>query len=115
MACQLCHRAFPSTSAGWSTASTDIVEQPTPNRCTQVACMACGTVQCHGNGSARGACRECRFGMLPGWSGNAAGQPCRYRGCPNPAVYLDLPGGKARACKVHGDRILERRFQSRVK
>ena len=110
MACDRCNRAFPLAEAGWIGASNDVVEPGIPgNRCVQVACMACGTVQCHGNGSARGTCGTCRYGMLPGWSGNARGQACSYKGCPEPAVYRDVGRGKDRACKAHGDRILAQR------
>jgi len=53
--------------------------------------------------------------MLPGWSGNNDPArewvkviPCSYKGCKEPAVYRDLPGSKKVACKMHGDKIIER-------
>lgn len=90
--------------------------------CLQVRCLACGTEQCHLNGASKGACKHCSYGMLPGWSGNNnPDQPghypsssfrndvlCQYKGCTEPAVYTALPGAKDKACKVHGDAVIER-------
>lgn len=94
--------------------------------CVQVACLACGAVQCHSYGLGRGACHVCHHGMLPGWSRNnnppdpATGRPmypnamektsvlCTYKGCGEMAVYNNLPGAKPYACKPHGDAVLAR-------
>lgn len=105
-ACDTCFRAFRSD---WTGCNGEVVSPPTATRCTQVACMACGTVQCHANGSARGTCRTCHRGMLPGWSGNQPGQACSYKGCKEPAVYRDMPRGKSRVCATHGAAMLQRK------
>lgn len=81
----------------------------TPGTCQQVACLACGTVQCHSNGTARGTCRHCYFGRLPGWSFSHAPKVCQYKGCVQAPVYAWLPGSKAHCCKAHGDQVLARR------
>jgi hypothetical protein len=90
--CDLCHT--------WRT---------TPGRCQQIACLACGTVQCHSNGTARGCCKACYFGRLPGWSFNYVPATCQYTGCTAPNVYAFLPGSKKHCCKHHGDQIIARR------
>lgn len=94
--------------------------------CVQVACLACGAVQCHSRGLGHGSCHECHAGMLPGWSRNnnpidpatlrpmypLAGEKtsilCGYKGCGEMAVYNNLPGAKPYACKAHGDAVRAR-------
>jgi hypothetical protein len=98
-ACVVCQRWCPS---GWWR-NPESAEQ-----CGRVTCLACGVTQCHGNGSRNGCCRECHYGMLPGWSSSGEGYACSYAGCKSPAVYAYLPGGKRYACKAHGDKRLKR-------
>jgi hypothetical protein len=81
-----------------------------PGQCEQVACLACGAVQCMGNGSCRGTCAICYFGMLPGWSGNDQGRPCAYKGCANKIVSRYAPR-KGRVCLEHLNRILGTAYQ----
>lgn len=102
------------------------VWNPDGRTCEQVACLACGTVQCHSHGRARGTCRSCLYGMLPGWSGsnNPEGPHryvgaiarndilCSYKHCGEPAVYRGLPGARAIACRAHGERVIARRKKS---
>ena len=80
----------------------------TPGHCQQIACLACGTVQCHSNGSARGCCKVCYFGRLPGWSFMGHPRVCTVKGCTAEPVYAYLPGSKKDCCKAHGDAILGR-------
>lgn len=49
--------------------------------CEAVACMACGVVQCMGNGP---SCAICYRGLLPNWSGTT--RPCGYKGCKQQAI-----------------------------
>jgi hypothetical protein len=107
MACELCHRWCPSEY--WA---AEI--KATPTACAQVRCMACGTLQCHGNGGARGTCKHCWFGRLIGWSFSSEPATCQYKGCKEPAVYAYLPGSKPHCCKAHGDAILARRASKRA-
>ncbi len=79
-----------------------------PMQCVQTACMACGVVQCHKNGLARGCCKYCRYGRLPSWSFMGHPSTCMYKGCTEPAVYAYLPGGKHDCCKAHGLAVLAR-------
>ena len=79
--------------------------------CKQVACLACGTIQCFSNGTARGCCRSCYYGRLPGWSHRVA--TCEYKGCNAVAVYSYLPGNHHNACKTHGGLVLDRQRQQR--
>ena len=81
----------------------------TPGRCLQITCEACGTIQCFMNGSARGCCRSCYFGRLPGWSFMGHPKTCQYKGYMEPNVYAYLPGSKHDCCKTHGQQILNRR------
>ena len=81
----------------------------TPGQCLQVACRACGTIQCFSNGTARGCCRHCSYGRLPGWSFLYCPSVCTVKGCTQSVVYSFLPGGKKHTCKEHGDAILARR------
>lgn len=67
--------------------------------CRVFTCLACGTPQCSVNGLSRGQCAICYSGLLQGWSGSRAGQPCTYKGCSNPAVARGR-GGKL-VCHVH--------------
>jgi hypothetical protein len=85
----------------------------TPGRCLQIACTACGAVQCHSNGLARGCCKVCHFGRLPGWSFSYRSTTCQYKGCNKPAVYAFLPGTRQDCCLEHGRAILERRAAKR--
>jgi hypothetical protein len=102
---------------------------PGDKPCEWVSCLACGTFQCFGNGSARGTCRTCYHGMIPGWSGNnnPADHPgryrpampsesvrCDYKGCNAMAVYRHLPGSKSRACLAHGTAVLARQAERRA-
>lgn len=54
--------------------------------CEPVACMACGSIQCHGNGSGNGCCSVCFYGYLPKWGRNAVERVCGYVRCGNEAV-----------------------------
>ena len=83
----------------------------TPGTCKQVVCMACGTSQCHSNGTARGTCRTCYFGRLPSWSFSFVPATCQYKGCTEPNVYAWLPGTHKHCCKQHGDAIIARRHK----
>jgi len=100
----------------------------TGQACVQVRCLACNAEQCHSRGLGRGTCSICYRGMLPGWSGNNnPDQPgrysssvrtdvrCQYKGCDEMAVYTSLPGPKDKACKFHGDAIVARRHNRRVR
>lgn len=100
MSCLDCRRAFPS---GWWQAPA------TADRCGKVACLACGSLRCHGEGLGRGCCRACSYGRLPGWSFSFVPSTCEYKGCSEPAVYAYLPGAKKHCCKAHGLAILVRR------
>lgn len=86
----------------------------TPGRCLQIACLACGTIQCHSNGTARGCCHHCYFGRLPGWAFGHHPSTCTVKGCQTPAVYAYLPGAKKDCCLVHGKAILDRQQARRV-
>lgn len=70
--------------------------------CTAVDCPACGSRQCHSNGSGNGTCQVCHYGWLPGWSRSAYDRECGYRGCSAPAV-ANAPRVK-RVCAAHLDR-----------
>jgi len=65
--------------------------------CDVVSCLACGASQCHGNGSARGACAVCLIGVLPGWSG--CDRFCGYKGCQNRGIAFAPRMG--RVCAEH--------------
>lgn len=93
--------------------TTTIPQDGRTTQCSQVACLACGAVQCHSRGSARGCCSVCYFGRLPGWSFMNSARTCQYQGCTEPAVYAYLPGSKRNACKAHGDRVLANRAAKR--
>lgn len=54
--------------------------------CAPTTCLACGTVQCHGNGGGNGTCFVCHNGWLPGWSHGYSTRECGYRGCTQPTV-----------------------------
>jgi hypothetical protein len=54
--------------------------------CAPVACLACGSVQCHGNGSRDGTCAVCHHGYLPGWSRSESARVCGYAKCGKDAV-----------------------------
>lgn len=69
-----------------------------------MTCLWCGTPQCSGNGLGRGQCGVCYHGLLPGWSGSHAGQPCSYKGCPHPAVGRFPRMGQV--CAAHAEHIL---------
>lgn len=112
MQCTLCHRAFASKCHWYGPGMRHV---QAPDMCDQSTCMACGTEQCHGNGSGRGTCRECHYGMLPGWSGSSERRACDYKGCAEPAVYVYLPGSKSTCCLAHGRGILERRANKKGK
>ncbi len=86
----------------------------TPGRCQQIACRACGAVQCHSHGTARGCCSVCYFGRLPGWSFSYAPATCQYAGCREPNVYAYLPGNRKHCCKVHGDAVIARQASKRA-
>lgn len=73
--------------------------------CGTMTCLWCGTPQCSSNGLGRGQCSVCYYGLLPGWSGGAAGQPCAYKGCADPAVVGSAPR-KGKVCATHAARIL---------
>lgn len=70
--------------------------------------MACGQSRCHSEGGARGQCRGCHYGRLPGWSWSFVPSVCQYKGCTEAAVYAYLPGSKQHCCKVHGDAVIAR-------
>lgn len=53
--------------------------------CRATTCMACGTTQCMGNGSARGTCAICYIGRLPGWSWLGRDR-CGYARCQGETV-----------------------------
>jgi hypothetical protein len=101
VSCTICQRFAPSKCYWYGEGVRDVGADV----CTQSTCLACGIEQCHGNGSSRGTCKRCHYGILPGWSGSQG--TCAYKGCGKPAAYRYLPGGKAYACKAHGDRKLE--------
>lgn len=61
-----------------------------------VACMGCGTEQCHNNGLGKGSCSACYYGILPGWSGSD--KPCGYKGCANRAAFHYVPGSVQNVC-----------------
>ena len=65
--------------------------------CEIVSCLACGSPQCHGHGSARGACAVCLIGVLPGWSG--CDRPCGYKGCERHGIAFASRVG--RVCVEH--------------
>jgi hypothetical protein len=79
-----------------------------PGQCLQIACLACGAVQCHAYGLARGCCHVCHFGRLPGWSFSWRPATCQFKGCTEPCVYAYLPGSKHDCCKAHGLAIIAR-------
>lgn len=107
MSCSLCGRFAPFD---YTAADTEgLVSRATTIQCAQVRCCACGTVQCFSNGTARGCCRYCHYGRLPGWSFAWRPSVCSYKGCNEPAVYAFLPGSKTDCCKRHGDAILARK------
>jgi hypothetical protein len=87
VSCTICQRFAPSKCYWYGEGVRDVGADV----CTQSTCLACGIEQCHGNGSSRGTCKG----------------TCAYKGCGKPAAYRYLPGGKAYACKAHGDRKLE--------
>ena len=87
--------------------------RPTPGRCLQIACLACGMVQCQSNGLARGCCRHCHYGRLPGWSFMGHPSICQFKGCVEPTVYAYLPGSKHDCCLAHGQAILTRQTAKR--
>ena len=87
----------------------------TPGQCQQIACRACGTVQCHRHGLSRGTCHSCYYGRLPGWSFNHHPTICQYQGCTQEAVYAYLPGNRTDCCLEHGRMILERQAVRRRK
>lgn len=89
--------------------TTTINQQTGQTQCAQVACLACGTVQCHSHGLARGTCRTCYYGRLPGWSTLTCSAVCTFKGCERPAVFRGLPGAKRDACLTHGAAVLARR------
>jgi len=64
-------------------------------------CLACGSRQCLGNGTARGTCSVCLVGLLPGWSGTDC--VCDYKGCDETAVAL-VDGKNRRRCRKHLER-----------
>ena len=64
--------------------------------CRPVACLLCGSVQCHGNGSGNGRCKVCYFGRLPGWSGNHG--ECDRASWHGTAVGV---ARKCRLCRAH--------------
>lgn len=68
--------------------------------CKAVACLGCGTVQCFGNGGARGTCSVCHYGILPGWSGSDC--QCKYAGCKDKAAFLYAPR-KGSVCARHAN------------
>lgn len=82
--------------------------RPSPGQCQQIACSACGAVQCHSNGLGRGCCKVCYWGRLPGWSFSHHPSTCQYKGCTEPAVYAYLPGSKHDCCLTHGRQVIER-------
>ena len=86
----------------------------TPGQCAQVQCLACNATQCHSNGTARGCCKVCYFGRLPGWSFGHCSRTCSFKGCNEPAVYAYLPGAKRDACKAHGRAVLDRQEARRA-
>lgn len=88
--------------------------RPNPGRCQQIACLACGAVQCHSRGLARGCCHVCYFGRLPGWSFSHHPTTCTVKGCTEPAVYAYLPGSKKDCCLTHGRAILARQEARRA-
>lgn len=65
--------------------------------CAIATCLACGSPQCHGNGSARGSCSVCLIGVLPGWSG--CDRPCGYKGCQKRGIAFAPRMG--RVCAEH--------------
>lgn len=62
----------------------------------KVTCMGCGDERCHSEGSARGQCRGCLLGLLPGWS--SCDRPCGYKGCTNRAAFGSVPGSVKSVC-----------------
>jgi hypothetical protein len=104
--CTICGRYTPS---GWWQ------NLPQDGACGQVTCMACGTTQCHGNGGAKGTCRHCLYGRLPGWGFVHEAPTCEYKGCNEPAVYAYLPGAKKSCCRVHGQAIVNKQEEKRKK
>jgi hypothetical protein len=76
--------------------------------CEPVACMLCGSVQCHGNGLGNGCCSVCLYGFLPGWSGTS-GRQCGYAHCTEPAIAI-VPGKKL-ACMAHAMRKVGAKVQ----
>lgn len=70
--------------------------------CPVVTCLACGSPQCHGNGTARGTCAVCHIGLLPGWAGN--GHVCGYKRCERRGIALAPRMG--RVCTEHALRAL---------
>lgn len=69
--------------------------------CQHVKCLGCGTLQCFGNGSARGSCGACHYGILPGWSGWSC--KCSYKGCGNDAAFRFVPR-MGNVCLEHASR-----------
>lgn len=67
--------------------------------CKPVECMACGSRQCHGNGSRNGTCAVCLVGYLPGWGHSLAQTRCGYAHCDNQAVARVPRVGQA--CAEH--------------
>ena len=67
--------------------------------CKPVECLACGSRQCHGNGSRDGTCAVCYFGYLPGWGRSLSGGVCGYKTCPRVAVARAPRVGQA--CSEH--------------
>lgn len=107
--CLLCNRYTPSACNAMGV-SVRKLEQC----CDQVCCSACGAEQCHSNGGARGTCRVCYFGRLPGWSLMSHPSTCVYKGCTEPAVYAYLPGSKSDCCVKHGAAIIARQNARRA-
>jgi hypothetical protein len=103
VSCIRCNRFYPS---GWYR------NPESATMCGQVQCLGCGAMRCHGDGTGRGTCRECYYGIIPGWSGSEG--TCSYKGCEGKAAYRYLPGGKAYACQEHGKRVIERQKAKRA-
>jgi hypothetical protein len=78
--------------------------------CRHVECPACGSPQCHGNGSGHGTCSVCLHGMLPGWSGND--RACGYKGCTHRAIARAPRVGFV--CHEHMDRATVHVYGSRL-